>query len=379
MKKVAIIITRLTEGGASEIVRQLVIAGYSKYDFTLFAGTEGLSNELLKEFEQYLCVILLPQLVRNISPLKDLSAYFYLLKEFKSNKFDVVHTHTSKAGFIGRLAAAKAGIKNIIHTPHGTIYTPDNNIDGVPRGFGKRLIMYAEQYTGKKTTSLTTLSKHEKDICVNLSLSKKENTHVISNGIDAERFNFTKKEKEKARKKLQIKENEILLLSIGRMTSEKGHAVLVDVFRKTLDSNKQIKLIIVGEGAEKDRLEKENSDLIEKNLLIFTGLDKNIEKYLAAADIFILPSLYEGFGIAAVEAMATGLPVIVSNVGGLPEIVRDKIDGFFAEPGDSTDFSEKILQLLNSKEKRVKMGNNARVRAKEYTLEKMYENYFNLY
>ena len=390
LKKVALIITRMIPGGASKVIRQIIEAAAGKYDLTLISGQEDLDDKVIKELPSKCKVVLVPSLVRNISPFKDFRAYREILCEIRKSEFDVIHTHTSKAGFIGRLAAGKAGVPVIIHSPHGSIYTEGSNIEGVPSlSWGKKLLQSLEKYAGKMTSWLTTLSEHEKEICIKLGLSTEKNTVVIHNGIECSDFYVSEEERKKARKLFQMENSDIVLLSIGRLSPEKGHAVLIDAFAKVMKRKPEdrsqktvegrLSLIIVGDGPEKGCLEKQVKTLMVEDLVTFAGHCDDVRKYLAAADIFLLPSLYEGFGIAVVEAMAARLPLIATSVGGVPEIISDGEEGLLVPSSDSEALSENIKLLVDSPEKRFSMGNAGKERAGDFTTEKMINKYFALY
>jgi len=416
MKNIAIIITRMIPGGASKVVLQIIEAASRKYDITLIAGKEDLDNAILKVLSEECNVVIIPSLVRSISPLKDYKAYREIYCELRRNDFDVVHTHTSKAGYLGRKAAIKAEVPVIIHSPHGSIYTDGSNIEGVPSlSFGKRMLQMAEKSVGRNTTWLTTLSEHEKEICLNLALSKKENTVVIHNGIDIEKFSVTNDERKTEREKMGFEEDDIVLLSIGRLSSEKGHSVLIDAFgqiqkalgtrqegredigehRTSNSIKKRLCLIIVGDGPERENLEKQAIELqlsMNSNQLvvgascgdlwsdvIFAGHCDEVKKYFAMSDIFILPSFYEGFGIVVLEAMAAGLPVIASRVGGLPEIISDGVDGILVSPSDPDLLYSSISELVESEEKIQCFANSGKENVKNFSVKKMQEAYLKLY
>jgi len=139
------------------------------------------------------------------------------------------------------------------------------------------------------------------------------------------------------------------------------------------------KLGIVGEGSSKNEIQNENKDLIESGKLILYGKDMDIKKYLSAADIFVLPSLYEGFGIAILEAMAASLPIIASNVGGIPDLVENNVNGYLVEPGNSTKLYECINKLAVSSDIRNRMGRENIIKAELFTLEKMQKKFYELY
>jgi len=397
MKSIGVVITRMIPGGASKVVSQIIEAGADSYNFTLFTGLEGIDDTLVNEISKSCKVITIPSLIRNISPIKDFSAYRQLLREFRKYNFDVIHTHTSKAGFIGRLAAKSADIATIIHSPHGTIYSTDSNIDGVPKfSIGRQLLRIAESYVGKTTTFLTTLSKNELEVCVNFKLSTLDNSVIIPNGVVFEDFDVSDENRSKIRfidpiKQLKFEDSDIILLSVGRLSAEKGHSVLLKAFdlmikkekhQKVIDTDvskksTKVKLLLVGEGPEREELELQAKKIDAE--IIFVGHSNDVIPYLEAADIFVLPSLYEGFGIVILEAMASGLPVLASAVGGIPEIINDNVNGNLFPTGNSEVLSEQLIHLINYPHKRVNFGKNGKMRAKEFSLKKMLGKYLKLY
>ena len=385
-------------GGASKVVQQILEGAAEKngYQFTLFTGTEEIDENLITSLNHCCNTVIIPSLIRKISPLRDYRAYKHLLCELRKGQFNTVHTHTSKAGFIGRLAAAKAKIPNIIHSPHGTIYTAGNNIQGVPDfSLGRRALQLSEQFAGKRTTYLTTLSENEKQICIKLGLATKENCIVIPNGINTAKFAVTSSDKLKAKKELNIRPDETALLSVGRLSPEKGHSLLLDAFSELKNTNEvkgKLKLFIVGDGPEKDRLisQAESLNLSWENgegngkaasdpQVIFPGHCCDIRRFLAAADLFITPSLYEGFGIVIIEAMAAGVPVVAAKTGGIPEIITDGTDGTLFPVGNSRELAFKTAEILKNPEQMKQIAEAGKIRAEYFSEQKMIQNYLNLY
>lgn len=380
MKKIGLVITRMLLGGANKIVSCILRNGSGEYNFTLFTGPEDINKREIEELKNICKIKIISSLTRKISPADDIRAYFQLKKEFVSGKFDIIHTHTSKAGFLGRIAAFHAKIPKVIHTTHGTIYKSGSRIPGVPdAGLGKWFLMQAEIYAGRKTDFFTVLSKDERDICIKLKLSTEENTVVIPNGIDVRFFDISHEEKRKIRSLMGFDKNELVLVNTSRLSSEKGHDVLINAFQNVYGKNKLAKLIIVGDGPEAGNLKAQAGELFKKGVIIFTGSTDDVRKYLAVSDIFILSSYYEGFGLSVLEAMAAGLPVIASAVGGIPEIIRDGTDGIIVPPNKPSILSEKILFLSDMAEKRQLLGENGKIRASEYSLDKMLKRFFELY
>ena len=374
------VITRMTAGGAANIVSTLVEAGASRYGVTVFTGPDDADDAKLDALRGLhgVRVVVVPDLVRAISPVSDFKAWRRLIRGFRDGGFDVVHTHTSKAGFLGRMAAAEAGIPSIIHTPHGTIHTRNNQVEGLPGNpVGMWALREAEKLAGRHTTWLTALSEHERDICVALGFSKCDNTVVIPNGVDAAGFAAAARRRKSARKSLGLEPEEIAVLFLGRLSPEKGAATLVEAFAEVAAKTPEARLLVAGDGPERRRLEKSAVPLGGR--VSFLGKVDDPKVLHAAADIFAMPSFYEGFGLSVAEAMASGTPVVASSVGGLPELLRHGKCGILVRPGRPDKLASAILALARDPGERKKLAAEGRKRAKEFPMEKMLESYFHLY
>jgi len=380
MKKVAQFITRMTAGGAANIVSVLVKAGAERYKTTVFTGPENADKNQMAELKNVhgVRVVVVPDLVRAISPLSDFKAWRRLIRGFRDGKFDVVHTHTSKAGFLGRMAAAEAGVPTIIHTPHGTIHTRNNQVEGLPGNpVGMWALREAEKMAGRHTAWLTALSEHERDTCVALGLSKSDNTVVIPNGINVAEFADAARKKRSARKALGLESEDIAILFLGRLAPEKGAATLIEAFAEVAEKVPNARLLVAGDGPERKRAAEAAEKLGGKVSLL--GKIDNPATIHAAADIFAMPSFYEGFGLSAVEAMAAGTPVVASSVGGLPELLRHGKCGVLVRPGRPDKLAAALTALALDPRERKKFAAEGRKRSKEFPVEKMLESYFKLY
>jgi len=203
---------------------------------------------------------------------------------------------------------------------------------------------------------------------------------VIPNGIDLERFQNLSREE--ARNKLQIKADDKIIIFVGSLRPVKGVKYLIKAMKIVRQKEPNARLILIGNGEEKQDLVKLTGDLNLGNLITFVGKIPNekVPEYMAASNVFVLPSLSEGFPLVSLEAMACGLPIVVSRVCGLPEIVEDGKNGFLVESGNPEQIAEKVLLLLEDDELRERMSRNNKEKVKDYTwegvigrLERIYE------
>ena len=190
---------------------------------------------------------------------------------------------------------------------------------------------------------------------------------VIPNGIDLS--GFKNLSREDARTKLQIKQDEKIVLFVGTLRPVKGLKYLIQAMGIITKQDAGVKLLLIGDGEEREYLENLAKQLDLKEEVIFAGKVPNEEvpQYTAASDLFVLPSLSEGFPVTVLEAMASGLPIVTTNVKGLPEIVKEGENGFLVEPRNPEQIAEKVLLLLGNDELRERISENNREKAKRYS------------
>jgi len=294
--------------------------------------------------------------------------FFRLISILKKEKPQILHAHLFHAIFLGRITGRICNVPIIISSIHSKY------IGGFLRN---RLL----QITDGLDDVVTIVSQRAAETIIKLKIVSANKLLVIHNGIDLNKFILQSKEtKDKVKKELNVKEDTKILISVGRLCEAKGYPYLIEAI-KTLKENMDIKLLILGEGEDKRKLETQIRGFnLEKNIFLL-GRKENVSNYLNASDIFILASLWEGLPIALLEAMACGLPVVATNVGGIPEVIKDGLSGFLVDSKNSIMLAEKIEYLLNLNiESRKEMGTEGRKIVEEkFSLEKMTENYENLY
>lgn len=300
-----------------------------------------------------------------------------LLKKIKELKIDVIHTHGHFSGIAGRIAGKLTG-KKVISTYHLALHE-----DGHPLSTKiltkmtlplARYVTFVSKGVAKSFYSESTVFQKE--------LSTKRKHFIIYNGIDVSAIDkiVSTADKSELRKSLSISDGDMFLLTAGRLTEQKGHCYLIKAVKEVVFRYPDVKLLIFGEGELKNDLENliKNYDVID-HVRILSPI-KDIIKIMVASDIFVFPSLWESFGLALAEAMATGKPVVASNVIGVNEIICSEISGILVESKNVKALSDAIVRVIERDKLRKFLSYNARKTIREhFTIDKMVESYECLY
>lgn len=290
--------------------------------------------------------------VSEAAPFKDLHALWQLDRLFRRERFDIVHTHNSKAGFLGRLAARRSGVPIIVHTVHGFAF---HDAESWPR---RRLFAALERWAARWCDQMIAISQPMIEWAERERIAPPESFELIYSGIEVDRFRDAKPDPE-LQQSFGIIPGEIVLGVVSKLWEGKGHEVLLDAVAGLLEGGHRIRLLIVGEGALETRLKERVRQLGIGSAVTFTGFRADVPEVTALLDISVLPSFYEGMGRVVLEAMAAGKPVIASRVGGIPDLMEDGISGFLVPPGDTQALAERIECFLNNPALRVRMGEQA--------------------
>jgi glycosyltransferase involved in cell wall biosynthesis len=354
--KIAQIITRLDWGGPPDIMRLICNSLTSDaYDFKLITGPSVHASAKTAQFLN--CyrdrVVTVPELQRDIHPLKDFVALIKLCRLFKKNRFDIVHTHTAKAGVLGRIAAWLVGGSNIIHTSHG------HNFYGYFGPGKSRLVVTVERLLTRITTRLTALTELEKCDLDSYNVAGPDKVAVINSGLELDLYRKAGIDSARGRNELHVRHDTLLVGMIGRLEPVKGPEYFIEAAPLVLAEFPDVKFLIVGEGTLRTRLESRCRELKIAGRVIFTGWRENIPEILTTLDIVVLPSLNEAVGRILLEAGACGKPVVATAVGGIPEVVRDEETGMLVSPRDAKALAGALITLLKDREKRTAMGESA--------------------
>lgn len=385
--KILFIITRLIQGGAQKMALSMAEQLSRKGHSVVLAcgpqaGVEGSLLPLARKMN--IEVIVVNGLVREEHPLKDFLAMASLYWLIDGRKFDVVHTHTSKAGIIGRIAARMAGVPVIIHSSHGHVFSPGANIPGVSnRKLMTKVFWLAEKIVAGMCHRIVTLTEMEKQDWIKLGLAPASKIEVLYNAIPLEEFDpdsVSAGEKTRFKSLLGLEPFHKIVTITGRLTSEKGHDYLLEAIKLVAGKIPDVRLLIAGEGPERPDLEMLARKYGITQNVVFLGLRDDVKHILAISDLFVLASRYEGFGLVLLEAMAMRVPVIAAGVGGVPEIIDDGVTGILARHGRPDEFAAGITELLQNSEKAGRIASAGRqIVARDFSLAKMVDGFENLY
>lgn len=372
------IITRMTRGGAQE--NTLATAAYLRklnYEVVLITGPSwGREGEILTEaIEQGLNVMIFPELVREVSPVSDIKAVVKLFRLIKRKKFAVVHTHTSKAGLLGRLAAFLCQAPLIVHTPHGHIF---HSYFSPPQ---EKLFLLMERIAAGWCHALIALTAAEKREHLELRVGKPEMWHVIPSGVNQKKFGEIPPDRLAGmRQALGIPAKAKLVAFIGRLAPIKGPRFFVEAMPLIVKQIPDAHFLIVGDGEERPFMEQRIRDLGVADRVAWTGQKEEVAEYFALLDVLVVPSLNEGMGRVIVEAGFFAKPVIGSNVGGIPDLIQHHETGWLVTPRREKDLARAVEQLLRDPATACRLGQALKKKVSEaFTEDSMVESIERLY
>jgi len=303
----------------------------------------------------------------NVKSKSNFLAPIKLFKLIKKENPDILHTHLFHAHFLGRIVGKMANVPKIISTIHNT------DIGG-KYGIRETLMKVTRPFRDKDIAVANIVKKRaiEKDF------TSEKNSEIIYNGVDFE--NFPDKDKEEMRKSIGINKDSKMLVTVGNLIEQKGYTYLVDAMEKVVEENKDVKLVIVGEGEKRKELEEKIEKKHLREHIELAGKVPDVNDYLQAADAYVMSSLWEGFPVVLLEACATGLPIVATDVGGNDELIKGDY-GTLLEPKDTETLAREINKIIDlSEEEREKLGEKARETIKRnFSIEKMVKDYEKLY
>lgn len=367
------VITRLDKGGSAEVVLDLarllredgarvaIISGKtvdSQEDETAYAERTGV--EMFR----------VSALVREISGWKDFQAYRSIRDIVRAWRPDIVHTHTSKAGILGRWAARAAGARHRVHTPHGHIFY------GYFNPLATTAFISLEKVTARITDRIVTLSRPGMEDHLRAGVGRPGQFRIIPSGTDIRRFICGDGGGIRAETGWS---GEKVAGWAGRLTAIKDCGTFLRAAGLIGAMYPDARFLVAGDGEERNALEQLAGESGLDGKVRFLGNRGDMPSVMAAMDVFVLSSRNEGFGRVLVEAMAAGVPVVATDVGGVAEVVEDGVSGLLVPPGDPECLAEAMRRLFEDEFLRNRLRENGRMRAWAYDTRQMVDSYEDMY
>ena len=366
------VITHLPIGGAQDNTLYTVeLLNKDKYDISLSCNLNGELVSRAKKVK-HLKLYDVPNLRREVSIINDIRAFLYLYKLIKKENFTIIHTHSSKAGFLGRIAAMLNKTPIVIHTIHGFAFHDYMN------SFKKNIFIYLEKLSAKWTHGLVTVSNLNKKKVVDLGIAPIEKLKNIYSGIDLTLF--INEKNDQFRKELNLDSNHLLLGSVGRLSNQKDPITMIEAFCIVIKRFPNAHLTLVGDGELRDEILIKIDQLQLNGRVHLTGNKNDPWKIYHSLDLFIMSSIYEGLGRSITEALSCGVPVVCTSVEGVPEIVRDNETGILVPPKDPGALATGIINSLNDMDNAKRMAEEGRKFVNEnFDVNKMVDDIDSLY
>jgi glycosyltransferase involved in cell wall biosynthesis len=372
------VIARLNVGGPALHVTYLAQGLADRgYETTLVAGDVARGEESMAFVAERAGVAIepLPGLSRELSPLRDAAAAWRLARIIRALRPDVVHTHTAKAGAVGRAAALLAGRRAVVvHTFHGHV------LRGYFGRIGTLVFRTIETALARVTDRLVAVSPEVRDELVSLGVAPASKFSVIRLGIELEPRVAFDGDPVEVRRRLGIAADRFVVGWFGRMTAVKRTDDLLDAVAALRERGVDALLLLVGDGSDRERLEERAHELGLARSCLFLGYQEDVAAWYAICDAVVLTSASEGTPVTIIEALAAGRPVVASRVGGVPDVVDEGETGFLVGVGDTRAMAERLETLARDPGLRASMGAEGRERMlSRYAVERLVDDVDALY
>ena len=347
------VITRLIVGGAQEnTMLTAAMLDPARFAVDVISGPQtGPEGSLIEEVRaRGIPLTIVPGLVREINPFQDFIALLSLYKLMRRGKYAIVHTHSSKAGVVGRLAAWLAGVPIIVHTVHGWGFH-----DQMGRA-ARILYVGLEKLVEPITDRLIVVSPRNAEKGLQAGIASPTKYRTIRSGIDIERFSRPQVPPAQVRASLGILPSALLVITVTRLVAQKAPLDFIAAASRVAQMVPGAHFLVVGDGPLRPQVEGAIRDMGLAGCVTLAGLRRDVPDLLGAADLFTLSSLWEGLPRVVLQAMAAGKPVVVTAVDGSAEVIQDGINGLLVPPGAPDDLAMGMVSLLRDPARRAEMG-----------------------
>jgi glycosyltransferase involved in cell wall biosynthesis len=350
-------------------IHVLMLAKYldkDRFDISIACEGEG----FLVDEARAIGVNVIPVSMDNTLKFRTLSDVRSLLKR---GHFDIIHTHGGTPGFWGRLGSMLISPRPCcVHTYHGIHYLSKSSLSS-------RLYCFVDRWFLRSTDVVVTVCRSDFDQGLRAGVVSKENGVVIVNGIEVDRFN-DESQRKTMRNELGITDSTIVFVNVGRLHVQKGHKILLGAFSEVYRVHPNSRLWLIGDGELRKDLEQIVTDLKIDHAVTFFGSRRDVPQLLAAADVFVLSSLWEGQPITVIEAMVIGKPIIATSVDGIIEMLIHEDNALLVPPRSISSLSTAMMRLINEPSLRKRLSSSARVTAMgHFTAQRMADQIGELY
>lgn len=370
------VITRMIVGGAQEnTMLSCALIDPERFPSTLLTGPEtGVEGELHSESSaRGVRVLVEPSLVRRLSPWHDLVATLRLWRTMRDGGYDVVHTHSSKAGILGRVAAWLAGVPVVVHTTHGW-------------GFNRHqpwhvywLYVWLERLCARFSNAIIVVGTPNRDEGLELGIGRPQQYRLIRSGIEVQAYRDADISREAARERLGLPQDAFVIGSVGRLGEQKAPLDLLAAFAPVAAAEPRARLVYVGDGPLRGELEAAVARAGLDGRVHLAGLRRDVPDLLRAFDVFALASHWEGLPRVFPQAMAAGLPIVATQVDGAPDVITPGENGWLVPVGDMATMAERLGALAADPATARRMGAAGRARVAEFDACRMVQDLAGLY
>ena len=372
MAKKTIVHIAQSAGGVAEYL-YMFLKNFKENDYeNILIVSQDYKNQL-DRFKPYASNIYIVPMVREIEPKNDIKSILKVKKVLKQIKPDIVYLHSSKAGAIGRVALAFNFKTKILYNAHGWYFNAQISDKK------KKIFAVIEKILAIKTDKIINISKSEYESALKYKIAPKKKMCIIENGIDFTKYKNSAQYREKTRKRYHIEENEIVIGVVGRLTEQKDPMTMIKAFELVHKENKNTKLMYVGSGELEGKVKQyaKEKNILDK--LIITGWVDNVEKYIPAFDIAVLPSKWEGFGLVLIEYMACDKPIVATNVGGINDIIKNNENGMLCNVQNYMMLSKMIANLIRNENLKNQITYRNKTYREKYNIENVINNHMKIY
>lgn len=348
------LITRLLKGGAEAKTIETVL-GIEGYEFVVGHGAE-FDPDQISRLEAAGIETLRFRTIQHYKPVTAVLAVGAVARYLRKQGFDLIHTHSTEAGIIGRFAASLVEDVAAVHTVHGVPFTSDRN------ALLERFVLHCERAAARRTDCIVTNADAIAEEYLSRGIGQPEQYTTVYSGIDVDQFQGIEPAAD-------ITGNGVRVVMIGRLADGKGFEDLLAALDRL--GRDDLSVYLVGDGPLRQSLKREIERRDLDEMIHMLGYRDDVPAILAACDVFVLPSYREGTPRVITEAMASGLPVVSTDIAGIPEQVADGENGFLIEPGNIEELVTSIERLIKSPDLRKQFGDAGQERVEQFSLDAM--------